>query len=147
MYKKGVAVEIQFSPERLNDAAGDPYWIDLSAAEATALLRALQTQLGEHEAGTASPLVITLDAAATGAGNAAAPTPTSAPSTPTAAPEAADSNEFKQWVCLICGWIYDEAAGAPDEGLAPGTRWADVPDDWRCPLCDVGKEDFALVEF
>lgn len=56
-------------------------------------------------------------------------------------------DEFKQWVCVICGWIYDEAAGLPEEGIAAGTRWADVPADWRCPLCDVGKEDFALVEF
>ena len=39
------------------------------------------------------------------------------------------------------------AAGAPDDGLPPGTRWADVPDDWRCPLCDVGKAEFAVVEF
>jgi rubredoxin len=57
------------------------------------------------------------------------------------------ADDFKQWVCVICGWIYDEAAGLPEEGIAPGTRWADVPADWRCPLCDVGKEDFALVEF
>ena len=57
------------------------------------------------------------------------------------------ADDFKQWVCVICGWIYDEAAGLPEESIAPGTRWADVPADWRCPLCDVGKEDFALVEF
>lgn len=55
--------------------------------------------------------------------------------------------EFKSWICLICGWIYNEAEGAPDDGLAPGTRWADVPADWRCPECDVSKEDFALSEF
>jgi rubredoxin len=60
---------------------------------------------------------------------------------------AASADDFKQWVCVICGWIYDEAAGLPEEGIAAGTRWADVPADWRCPLCDVGKEDFALVEF
>uniref|UniRef100_UPI0035567790 rubredoxin n=1 Tax=Pandoraea sputorum TaxID=93222 RepID=UPI0035567790 len=53
----------------------------------------------------------------------------------------------RQWVCVICGWIYDEAVGYPEDGIAPGTRWEDVPDDWRCPLCDVGKEDFAMVEF
>jgi len=50
-------------------------------------------------------------------------------------------------VCVICGWVYDEATGCPEEGIAPGTRFADIPTDWRCPLCDVGKEDFALVEF
>ncbi|SUA93091.1 rubredoxin [Pandoraea pulmonicola] len=55
--------------------------------------------------------------------------------------------EYKSWICLICGWIYNEAEGAPDDGLAPGTRWADVPTDWRCPECDVSKEDFVLSEF
>ncbi|KKB62046.1 rubredoxin [Robbsia andropogonis] len=54
---------------------------------------------------------------------------------------------FKQWVCVICGWIYDEEAGLPEEGIAPGTRFEDIPDDWRCPLCDVGKADFAVVAF
>ena len=140
MYKKGVALEIQFSPQRLNDGAGEPYWIDLSADEAAALLNALQTRLGEHLAGTAAPLVVTLDE----------PHAASAPATDAArasASPSAPAADFKQWVCVICGWIYDEAAGAPDDGLAPGTRWADVPEDWRCPLCDVGKQDFALVEF
>ncbi|CAG4890504.1 rubredoxin [Paraburkholderia gardini] len=136
MYKKGVAVEIQFSAERLNDGAGDPYWIDLTAQEAQQLLHALQTRLAVSEAGTAAPLVVSLDEAPAVQGAA---THTE--------PEASSADEFKQWVCVICGWIYDEAAGAPDDGIAPGTRWADIPDDWRCPLCDVGKEDFALVEF
>ena len=40
---------------------------------------------------------------------------------------------FKVWECALCGFIYDEAKGAPEEGLAPGTRWADVPEDWTCP--------------
>lgn len=137
MYKKGVAVEIQFSPERLNDGAGDPYWIDLTQAEAQRLLESLQTRLAESSVGTAAPLVVSLDA-----------TPASPASAETASPASAVSaDDFKQWVCVICGWIYDEAAGLPEEGIAPGTRWADVPADWRCPLCDVGKEDFALVEF
>lgn len=137
MYKKGVAVEIQFSPERLNDGAGDPYWIDLTQAEAQRLLESLQSRLAESSVGTAAPLVVSLDA-----------TPASPASAETASPASAMSaDDFKQWVCVICGWIYDEAAGLPEEGIAPGTRWADVPADWRCPLCDVGKEDFALVEF
>ena len=144
MYKKGVAVEIQFSAARLNDGAGDPYWIDLSADEAAALLDALQTRLGAHAAGTAAPLVVTLDepaGAQPAADNAAAADADArAPGVPAPA-------SFRQWVCVICGWVYDEAAGAPDDGLAPGTRWEDVPDDWRCPLCDVGKADFALVAF
>ncbi|MFL9887576.1 rubredoxin [Paraburkholderia agricolaris] len=137
MYKKGVAVEIQFSPERLNDGAGDPYWIDLTQAEAQRLLESLQTRLAESSVGTAAPLVVSLDA-----------TPALPAAAETASPASAVSaDDFKQWVCVICGWIYDEAAGLPEEGIVPGTRWADVPADWRCPLCDVGKEDFALVEF
>ena len=49
------------------------------------------------------------------------------------------------WLCVICGFTYDEAAGLPDEGLAPGTRWADVPDTWGCPECGAGKADFEMV--
>ena len=52
----------------------------------------------------------------------------------------------KQWECIVCGWIYDEAKGWPEDGIAPGTRWEDVPDDWLCPDCGVGKEDFEMVE-
>jgi len=55
--------------------------------------------------------------------------------------------EFKSWVCLICGWIYNEEEGLPDEGIPAGTRFDDIPADWRCPLCDVGKADFVVVEF
>jgi rubredoxin-NAD+ reductase len=51
-----------------------------------------------------------------------------------------------QWICLVCGWIYDEAKGATQEGIAPGTKWQDIPDDWACPDCGVGKEDFEMVE-
>ena len=47
--------------------------------------------------------------------------------------------------CRICGWIYDEAQGCPDEGIPPGTRWQDVPDDWCCPTCGAGKDDFDMV--
>ena len=53
---------------------------------------------------------------------------------------------MKIYMCAACGWIYDEAAGLPDHGIAPGTRWADVPDDWRCPECNVGKADFVMCE-
>ena len=49
------------------------------------------------------------------------------------------------WECMVCGWVYDEAKGAPEEGIAPGTRWEDIPDDWTCPECGVGKEDFDMV--
>jgi rubredoxin len=54
--------------------------------------------------------------------------------------------QWRSWMCLLCGWIYDEAAGLPDEGIAPGTRWKDVPSDWTCPECGAGKEDFDMVE-
>jgi len=52
---------------------------------------------------------------------------------------------FQQYICKVCGLIYDEAAGDPDSGLAPGTRFEDIPDDWFCPLCLVGKSDFVLI--
>ena len=53
---------------------------------------------------------------------------------------------FKSHMCLICGFIYHEAEGLPDEGLPPGTRWADVPPNWVCPECGARKEDFEMVE-
>ena len=142
MYKKATAVEIQFSPERLNDGAGDPFWIDLNLTEAAALHQALQRYLDAPAAERPAPLVVTLDH------DRSAASAQSAGSNDTASAQASSlADDFKQWVCVICGWVYDEAAGLPEEGIAPGTRWADVPEDWRCPLCDVGKEDFALVEF
>jgi len=61
--------------------------------------------------------------------------------------EVIEVTEYKSWVCLICGWIYNEEEGLPEEGIAPGTRFAAIPDDWRCPLCDVSKAEFAVVEF
>jgi rubredoxin len=57
-----------------------------------------------------------------------------------------DVNEFRTWMCLICGWIYDEAAGLPEEGIAPGTRWEDIPMNWVCPECGARKEDFEMVQ-
>jgi rubredoxin len=69
--------------------------------------------------------------------------PNQAPGDMTAA---STSTEFKTWMCLICGYIYDEAAGCPDEGIAPGTRWEDVPINWTCPECGARKEDFEMVE-
>ena len=49
-------------------------------------------------------------------------------------------------ICLACSLVYDEAAGRPQDGIAPGTRWADVPAHWRCPDCNVGKAEFVRVE-
>ena len=51
---------------------------------------------------------------------------------------------MKKWQCVVCGFIYDESAGIPDEGIAAGTKWEDVPDDWLCPDCSVGKSDFEM---
>jgi rubredoxin len=53
---------------------------------------------------------------------------------------------MRTYMCLICGYTYDERLGAPDSGLEPGTLWADVPLSWRCPDCGAGKEDFEMVE-
>ena len=49
-------------------------------------------------------------------------------------------------MCLICGWLYEESAGAPDHGIAPGTPWEQVPMNWTCPECGARKEDFEMVE-
>jgi len=49
---------------------------------------------------------------------------------------------MKTYVCTICGYIYDEAKGDESQGLAPGTKWEDVPEDFVCPLCGVGKDQF-----
>ena len=54
--------------------------------------------------------------------------------------------EPKTWMCLICGWIYDEAAGDPEHDIAPGTRWEAVPLNWTCPECGARKEDFEMVQ-
>lgn len=53
---------------------------------------------------------------------------------------------MKKYVCIICGYVYDPAAGDPDNGIAPGTAFEDLPADWVCPLCGVGKEDFKEAE-
>jgi rubredoxin len=53
--------------------------------------------------------------------------------------------EYRTWMCLICGYIYDEASGDPKAGIQPGTRWEAIPDAWRCPECDVPKSDFEMV--
>lgn len=53
--------------------------------------------------------------------------------------------EFKTYMCLICGWLYNEAAGAPEDGIPPGTRWEDVAINWTCPECGARKDDFEMV--
>lgn len=52
----------------------------------------------------------------------------------------------RTWLCELCGFIYDEAAGMPEEGIAAGTRWEDVPETWGCPDCSGTKADFRMVE-
>ena len=49
---------------------------------------------------------------------------------------------MKRYVCPVCGYVYDEARGIPEAGIAPGTRWEDLPEDWVCPLCGAGKSAF-----
>jgi rubredoxin len=52
---------------------------------------------------------------------------------------------MKTWKCVVCDFFYDEAAGRPEDGIPPGTRWEDVPEDWSCPECGVAKADFDMV--
>ena len=49
------------------------------------------------------------------------------------------------YLCIVCGFIYDEAQGRPEDGIAPGTRWADVPSDGACPDCGVAKADIEML--
>lgn len=48
-----------------------------------------------------------------------------------------------KYICDLCGYEYDEALGDPDNGIAPGTKWEDLPDDWVCPLCQADKDQFS----
>ncbi|MBO4741012.1 MAG: rubredoxin [Bacteroidales bacterium] len=49
---------------------------------------------------------------------------------------------MKKYVCTVCGYVYDEAKGDSEHGIAPGTKWEDLPADFECPLCGVGKDSF-----
>lgn len=53
---------------------------------------------------------------------------------------------MKKYVCDVCGYIYDPAAGDPDNGVAAGTAWEAVPETWVCPVCGVGKDQFKPVD-
>lgn len=57
------------------------------------------------------------------------------------------ATDMQQWACGSCQFVYDEAQGWPTEGIAPGTRWQDVPHDWRCPDCSASKDDFLALNF
>jgi len=54
--------------------------------------------------------------------------------------------DYKLFLCVQCGFEYDEAKGWPEDGIAPGTRWDDIPEDWSCPDCGAAKSDFVMVE-
>ena len=49
---------------------------------------------------------------------------------------------MKKYICKVCGYVYDPEVGDPDNGVQPGTAFEDIPDDWVCPLCGVGKDEF-----
>lgn len=53
---------------------------------------------------------------------------------------------MKKYICVVCDWVYDPEEGLPDEGIEPGTSFDDLPDDFECPECGVGKEDFSEIE-
>ena len=48
-----------------------------------------------------------------------------------------------KYVCDVCGWVYDESKGSPENGIPAGTKFSDLPEDFVCPLCGVGKDDFS----
>ncbi|RLK48590.1 rubredoxin [Alkalispirillum mobile] len=54
--------------------------------------------------------------------------------------------EYRSWMCVVCGWIYDEEEGLPEEGIKPGTRWEEIPDDFKCPECGATKAEFDMIE-
>ena len=51
-----------------------------------------------------------------------------------------------KYICMICGYIYDEEKGIPDKNIAPGTKWEELPEDWICPVCKATKSDFKLLD-
>ncbi|MDD2489287.1 MAG: rubredoxin [Bacteroidales bacterium] len=53
---------------------------------------------------------------------------------------------MKKFECELCGYIYDPQVGDPDGGIKPGTSFEDIPEDWVCPLCGAGKEDFVEID-
>lgn len=53
---------------------------------------------------------------------------------------------MEKWVCTVCGYVYDPAEGDPDNGIKPGTPFEELPEDWECPVCGVGKDEFEKEE-
>ena len=60
--------------------------------------------------------------------------------------QAIQKEDFKRFMCLLCGYVYDEREGWPEEGIEAGTKWDDVPPNWRCPECGAMKTDFEMME-
>lgn len=56
------------------------------------------------------------------------------------------SSKMKTYMCVVCGFVYDEEQGLPEHGIQPGTRWEEIPDTWTCPDCGASKEEFELIE-
>ncbi len=63
-----------------------------------------------------------------------------------AIPLQAQASPWRSWMCVVCGFIYNEVEGWPDDGIPAGTRWEDVPESWTCPDCGVTKDDFEMTE-
>ncbi|HCX34607.1 MAG TPA: rubredoxin [Rhodocyclaceae bacterium] len=57
-----------------------------------------------------------------------------------------ESAPYRSYMCMICGLVYDEERGAPEDGIPPGTRFEDIPPNWTCPDCGARKEDFEPIE-
>ena len=53
---------------------------------------------------------------------------------------------MRTYMCVVCGFVYEEENGLPQEGIAPGTRWEDIPENWKCPECGAAKGDFEMIE-
>jgi rubredoxin len=60
-------------------------------------------------------------------------------------PNQKNKKKMKKYRCTVCEWIYDPEVGDPEGGIAPGTAFEDIPEDWVCPLCGVGKDQFEEV--
>jgi rubredoxin len=56
------------------------------------------------------------------------------------------TKQKRAWMCLVCGYVYYEELGLPEEGIPPGTAWEDIPEDWHCPDCGVSKAEFVMAE-
>src|SRR3954465_9510925 len=65
---------------------------------------------------------------------------------PRSLPSERPPKQMKSYLCVICGYMYEEEKGDPVAGIPPGTKWEDVPLSWRCPDCGAGKEDFEMIE-